>query len=209
MAAIFAKKLGMSQIFEDDGRCVPVTILEAGPCVVVQVKTPDTDQYSAIQIGFDEKDLKKVNKPMTGHFKKSGLDNGFRVLGEIRVNKSEEYELGQVIKADIFKSGDLVDVTGKSKGKGFAGTIKRYNFSRGPMTHGSKNKRPPGSIGTSATPSRVIPGKKMPGHMGDHRVTIQRLRIFDVDIERNLIFIEGAVPGGRNNIVTIKTSVKA
>lgn len=209
MAAIFAKKLGMSQIFEDDGRCVPVTILEAGPCVVVQVKTPDTDQYSAIQIGFDEKDLKKVNKPMTGHFKKSGLDNGFRVLGEIRVNKSEEYELGQVIKADIFKSGDLVDVTGKSKGKGFAGTIKRYNFGRGPMTHGSKNKRPPGSIGTSATPSRVIPGKKMPGHMGDHRVTIQRLRIFDVDIERNLIFIEGAVPGGRNNIVTIKTSVKA
>ena len=209
MAAIFAKKLGMSQIFEDDGRCVPVTILEAGPCVVVQVKTPDTDQYSAIQIGFDVKDLKKVNKPMTGHFKKSGLDNGFRVLGEIRVNKSEEYELGQVIKADIFKSGDLVDVTGKSKGKGFAGTIKRYNFGRGPMTHGSKNKRPPGSIGTSATPSRVIPGKKMPGHMGDHRVTIQRLRIFDVDIERNLIFIEGAVPGGRNNIVTIKTSVKA
>ena len=209
MAAIFAKKLGMTQVFEEDGRRVPVTVLEAGPCVIVQVKTPKTDKYSAIQIGFAEKDLKKVNKPMSGHFKEAGLKTGFRVLGEIRVGKTNEYEPGQVIKADIFKSGDLVDVTGKSKGKGFAGTIKRYNFGRGPMTHGSRNKRPPGSIGTSATPARVIPGKKMPGHLGDHKVTIQRLRIFDVDIERNLIFIEGAVPGGRNNIVTIKTSVKA
>lgn len=209
MAAIYGKKLGMTQLFEDDGRRVPVTVVEAGPNVVVQVKSPDTDRYSAVQVGFLEKDAKRVNKPTLGHLKNAGVDGGFYFLGEIRVEDSSEYSPGQEIKADVFKAGDIVDVVGKSKGKGFAGTIKRYNFGRGPMTHGSKNKRPPGSIGTSATPSRVLPGKKMPGHMGDARTTIQRIRVHDVDIERNLIFLEGSVPGGRNNIVKIKTSVKA
>jgi large subunit ribosomal protein L3 len=209
MAALYGKKLGMTQLFEDDGRCVPVTVVEAGPCTVIQVKSPTSDKYSAIQVGFGKVDLKKVNKPMTGHLKTAGLDNGFSVIGEFRVADSSEYQVGQVISADIFKAGDIVDVTGTSKGKGFAGTIKRYNFARGPMTHGSKNKRPPGSIGTSATPSRVLPGKKMPGHMGNARVTVQKVRVHDVDIERNLIFIEGGIPGSRNNFVAIKTSVKA
>lgn len=207
MAAIFGKKIGMTQAFEESGRRVPLTVIEAGPCYVVQIKTQKTDKYSAVQLGFDERDPKKVNKPMTAHFAKAGKA-AFRVLAEVRVDDPSAYALGQAITADIFKSGDIVDVTGKSKGKGFAGTIKRYNFHRGPMTHGSKNKRPPGSVGTSATPSRVVPGRKMPGHMGDAQVTIQRVRIHDVDLERNLIFIEGAVPGGRNNILRIKTSVK-
>jgi large subunit ribosomal protein L3 len=207
MAAIFGKKVGMTQVFESDGRRVPVTVLEAGPCVVLQIKTPDTDQYSAIQVGFLENDFKKVNKPMKGHFSKVGK-TGYRVIGEIRVADPGEYELGQVITAEVFKAGDVVDVTGKSKGKGFAGTIKRYNFARGPMTHGSKNKRPPGSVGTSATPARVIPGRKMPGHMGDHRTTIQRVQVHAVDLERNLILIHGAVPGGRNNVVMVKSTVK-
>lgn len=209
MAAIYGKKLGMTQLFEEGGRCVPVTVIEAGPNVVTQIKTLKSDSYSAIQIGFQEIDLKKVNKPMKGHFTGAGTKTGFRTVAEIRVDDSTSFELGQKIKADIFKGGDIVDVTGTSNGKGFAGTIKRYNFARGPMTHGSRNKRPPGSVGTSATPSRIIPGKKMPGQMGNAKVTIQRVRIYDVDLERNLIFIEGAVPGGKNNIVAIKTSVKA
>ena len=209
MAAIFGKKLGMTQVFEESGRRVPVTVIEAGPCVVTQLKTPKKDKYSAIQVGFIEKDIKKMNKPAAGHFDKAGLKVGFRHLGELRVEDVSEYKVGQVLRADVFKPGDVVDVTGKSKGKGFAGTIKRYNFGRGPMTHGSKNKRPPGSVGTSATPSHVIPGRPMPGHMGDRRTTIQRVRIHDVDLERNLLLIEGAVPGGRNNIVTIISTVKA
>lgn len=209
MAAIFGKKLGMTQVFEPDGRRVPVTVIQAGPCVVTQIKTTKTDSYSAIQVGFLGRELKKVNKPMQGHLARAGQKTAYRVLGEFRMEDTSAYELGQEIRADVFSAGDIVDVVGRGKGKGFAGTIKRYNFGRGPMTHGSKNKRPPGSIGTSATPARVIPGKKMPGHMGDHRVTIQRLRIQEVDVERNLILIQGAVPGGANNIVTIKTSVKA
>ena len=209
MASLFGKKIGMTQMFEENGRRVPVTVIEAGPCVITQIKTPETDNYSAIQVGFIELDAKRLNKPMTGHFSKLGQKGGFRVLGEFRVDDTAAYELGQVLRADLFKPGDIVDVTGKSKGKGFAGTIKRYNFHRGPMTHGSKNKRPPGSIGTSATPARVIPGRKMPGHLGDCQVTVQRLRIQEVDLDRNLILIEGAVPGGKNNIVAIKTSAKA
>ncbi len=209
MAAIYGKKLGMTQLFEEDGRRVPVTVIEAGPNVVLQVKTPEKDSYSAVQIGFESIDKKKVNKAQKGHFAKAGQKDGFRTVAEIPVEDDSSYEPGQEIKADVFKAGDVVDVTGTSKGKGFAGTIKRYNFGRGPMTHGSKNKRPPGSMGTSATPSRIIPGKKMPGHMGNATVTIQKVRVQEVDVEKNLIFIEGAVPGGKNNIVSIKTSVKA
>ena len=207
MAAIYGRKIGMTQVFEESGRRVPVTVIEAGPNVVLQVKTMNKERYSAIQVGFLEKDLKKFNKPQNGHFAKVGK-TGYVFVGEIRLEDVSGYKPGDKVMADVFSAGDLVDVTGKSKGKGFAGTIKRYNFGRGPMTHGSKNKRPPGSIGTSATPSRVLPGKKMPGHLGDARVTTQRVKIHGVDLERNLILIEGAVPGGRNNIIQIKSTVK-
>ena len=205
--ALIGKKLGMSQLFSPDGEVTPVTVIQAGPCTVTQIKSVDSDGYNAVQLGFGDKKPQRSNKPSLGHFKKSGK-GPFAVLREVRVDDVGEFELGQEVSADIFQVGELVHVVGRSKGKGFAGTIKRWNFSRGPMSHGGMNKRPPGSIGCSASPSRVIKGRKMPGHMGNRMTTVKGLMVVDVRPEENIILIRGAVPGGRNGVVFIKKSGK-
>ena len=205
--ALIGKKLGMSQLFSPDGEVTPVTVIQAGPCTVTQIKSVDRDGYNAVQLGFGEKKPQRTKKPSLGHFKKSGK-GPFAVLREVRVADVGEFELGQEVSADIFQVGELVHVVGRSKGKGFAGTIKRWNFSRGPMSHGGMNKRPPGSIGCSASPSRVIKGRKMPGQMGNRRTTVKGLMVVDVRPEENIILIRGAVPGGRNGVVFIKKSGK-
>ena len=205
--ALIGKKLGMSQLFSPDGEVTPVTVIQAGPCTVTQIKSVDRDGYNAVQLGFGEKKPQRTKKPSLGHFKKSGK-GPFAVLREVRVDDVGEFELGQEVSADIFQVGELVHVAGRSKGKGFAGTIKRWNFSRGPMSHGGMNKRPPGSIGCSASPSRVIKGRKMPGQMGSRRTTVKGLMVVDVRPEENIILIRGAVPGGRNGVVFIKKSGK-
>ena len=205
--ALIGKKLGMSQLFSPDGEVTPVTVIQAGPCTVTQIKSVDSDGYNAVQLGFGEKKPQRTRKPLLGHFKKSGK-GPFAVLREVRVDDVGEFELGQEVSADIFQVGELVQVVGGSKGKGFAGTIKRWNFSRGPMSHGGMNKRPPGSIGCSASPSRVIKGRKMPGQMGNRNVTVKGLMVVDVRPEENIILIRGAVPGGRNGVVFIKKSGK-
>jgi large subunit ribosomal protein L3 len=205
--ALIGKKLGMSQLFSPDGEVTPVTVIQAGPCTVTQIKSVDRDGYNAVQLGFGEKKPQRTKKPSLGHFKKSGK-GPFAVLREVRVADVGEFELGQEVSADIFQVGELVHVAGRSKGKGFAGTIKRWNFSRGPMSHGGMNKRPPGSIGCSASPSRVIKGRKMPGQMGNRRTTVKGLMVVDVRPEENIILIRGAVPGGRNGVVFIKKSGK-
>ena len=205
--ALIGKKLGMSQLFSPDGEVTPVTVIQAGPCTVTQIKSVDRDGYNAVQLGFGEKKPQRTKKPSLGHFKKSGK-GPFAVLREVRVDDVGEFELGQEVSADIFQVGELVHVAGRSKGKGFAGTIKRWNFSRGPMSHGGMNKRPPGSIGCSASPSRVIKGRKMPGQMGNRRETVKGLMVVDVRPEENIILIRGAVPGGRNGVVFIKKSGK-
>ncbi|NIQ89626.1 MAG: 50S ribosomal protein L3 [Deltaproteobacteria bacterium] len=205
--ALIGKKLGMSQLFSPDGEVTPVTVIQAGPCTVTQIKSVDRDGYNAVQLGFGEKKPQRTKKPSLGHFKKSGK-GPFAVLREVRVDDVGEFELGQEVSADIFQVGELVHVAGRSKGKGFAGTIKRWNFSRGPMSHGGMNKRPPGSIGCSASPSRVIKGRKMPGQMGNRRTTVKGLMVVDVRPEENIILIRGAVPGGRNGVVFIKKSGK-
>ncbi len=205
--ALIGKKLGMSQLFSPDGEVTPVTVIQAGPCTVTQIKSVDSDGYNAVQLGFGEKKPQRTQKPLLGHFKKSGK-GPFAVLREVRVDDVGEFELGQEVSADIFQVGELVQVVGGSKGKGFAGTIKRWNFSRGPMSHGGMNKRPPGSIGCSASPSRVIKGRKMPGQMGNRNVTVKGLMVVDVRPEENIILIRGAVPGGRNGVVFIKKSGK-
>jgi len=205
---ILGKKLGMSQIFTADGRRVPVTVVEAGPCVVVQKKTTDTDGYNAVQVGFSAKSAQRVNKPELGHFKKAGK-GAFAYLRELRDGDVGALNVGDEVTCDqVFKIGDVVDVTGTSKGKGFQGVIKRWNFSGGRATHGSMFHRSPGSIGCSAWPSRVFKGKKMSGQMGNATVTTQNLAIVDVRPEQNLIFIKGAVPGPRNGLVTIRRGVK-
>ena len=191
---ILGKKLGMTQIFDDAGNAIPVTVVQAGPCVVTQIKTPDTDGYTAVQVGFDEVTEKALNKPELGHLAKSG-SAPVRHLKEYRVEAADSYELGQTITADSFEAGQLVDVTGKSIGRGFAGYQKRHNFRRGPMAHGSKNHRLPGSTGAGTTPGRVYPGKRMAGQLGNTRVTIRKLEVVRVDNERNLLLIKGAVPG--------------
>mgnify|MGYP000133220335 CR=1 FL=1 len=206
--AILATKVGMTQIFDENGVLVPVTVLQAGPCVVTQVKTADNDGYSAIQVGFGEKKENRVNKPMKGQFAKAGVSCK-RYLKEFRFEDAETYTLGQEIKADIFGAGDKIDATAISKGKGFQSTIKRYNASRGPMGHGSKSHRVVGSMGSSAYPSRVKKGKRMPGHMGSANVTIQNLEIVRADAEKNLLLIKGAVPGPKGSVLVIKDSVKA
>ena len=203
--ALIGKKLGMSQLFSPDGEVTPVTVIQAGPCTVTQIKSVDRDGYNAVQLGFGEKKPQRTKKPLLGHFKKSGK-GPFAVVREVRVDDVGEFELGQEVSADIFQVGELVHVVGKSKGKGFAGTIKRWNFSRGPMSHGGMNKRAPGSIGCSATPARVIKGRKMPGQMGNRRATVKGLMVVDVRPEENIILIRGAVPGGRNGVVFIKKS---
>ncbi|WP_317854667.1 50S ribosomal protein L3 [Chakrabartyella piscis] len=206
--AIIAKKIGMTQVFAENGTLVPVTVLEAGPNVVVQKKTVENDGYEAIQVGFMDAKAKHVNKPEQGHFDKAGV-TAKKVVKELKLEDISAYEVGAEIKADVFAAGEKVDATGISKGKGFQSTIKRYNASRGPMGHGSKSHRVTGSMGTSATPSRVRKGKKMPGHMGSVKITIQNLEIVRADAEKNILLIKGAVPGPKGAILVIKDSVKA
>ena len=206
--AIMAKKIGMTQVFTEDGRLIPVTVLEAGPCSVVQKKTMENDGYEAIQVGFVDQKEKLANKPKKGHFEKAGVSLK-KYLKEFRFEDAANYEIGAEIKADIFAAGDKVDVSGVSKGKGYASTIKRYNAQRGPMGHGSKSHRVVGSMGSSAPPSSVKKGKRMPGHMGAVNVTVQNVEIVRADAEKNLLLIKGAVPGPKGAILVIKESVKA
>ena len=206
--AILATKDGMTQIFNEDGVLVPVTVLQAGPCVVTQVKTEENDGYKAVQVGFVDKREKLVSKPVKGHFDKAGVAYK-RFVREFRLDNAEEYSVKDEIKADIFAAGDKIDATAVSKGKGFQGAIKRHGQSRGPMAHGSKYHRHAGSNGACSDPSKVFKGKKMPGHMGSKRVTVQNLEVVKVDAENNLILVKGAVPGPKKSLVTIKETVKA
>ena len=207
--ALIGKKIGMTQIFDEKGKVVPVTVVEAGPCVVSQIKTVETDGYAAVQVGFGDAKAKHVTKPLQGHFKKADVAPK-RILKEFRFDDCSGFELGQIIKADVFETGDKVDVTGKSKGKGYAGVIKRWNFGRLKETHGSGPvARHGGSMGACSSPSRVWKGKKMAGHLGAERVTVQNLTVVKIDAESNLIAIKGAVPGPNGGTVVIKDSVKA
>ena len=222
--AILATKVGMTQIFNEDGVLTPVTVLQAGPCIVTQVKTLENDGYEAIQVGFADKKAKVVakdasgrkeiahrnglTKAVKGHFDKAGV-SGKRFVREFRFENAGEYALAQEIKADIFEAGDKIDASAVSKGKGFQGAIKRHNQSRGPMTHGSKFHRHAGSNGSASDPSKVFKGKKMPGQMGNKRITVQNLEVVQVDAENNLLLVKGSVPGPKKSLVTIKESVKA
>ena len=205
---ILAIKVGMTQIFNENGELVPVTVLQAGPCAVTQVKTVDNDGYDAVQVGFVDKRNKLVSKPQKGHFEKAGVSYK-RYVREFRFENAEEYNVKDEIKADIFAEGDKVDATAISKGKGFQGAIKRYGQHRGPMAHGSKFHRHQGSNGSATTPGRVFKGKGMPGHMGAKKVTTQNLEVVRIDAENNLILIKGAVPGPKKCLVTLKETVKA
>ena len=200
---ILGNKIGMTQIVDDLGNLEPVTILRAGPCTVTQIKTVETDGYSAAQLGYAQVTSKVLTKPQIGHLEKVGAPL-LRYLHEYKISDTSELSLGQTIGVDIFSAGSVVDVTGKSIGKGFAGLQKRYNFGRGPMTHGSKNHRAPGSIGAGTTPGRVYPGKKMAGHLGAKQVTIKKLKVLIVDAENNLIIVKGAVPGKPGNLISIQ-----
>ncbi len=206
--AILATKIGMTQIFNEDGVLTPVTVLQAGPCVVTQVKTVENDGYSAVQVGFVDKREKLVNKPMKGHFDKAGVSYK-RYVREFKLEDAESYAPAQEIKADMFAVGDKIDATAKSKGKGYQGAIKRHGQSRGPMAHGSKYHRHAGSNGACSSPSRVFKGKKMPGHMGAKKITIQNLEVVRVDADQNLLLVKGAVPGPKKCLVTIKETVKS
>ena len=205
---ILATKVGMTQIFNEDGVLTPVTVLLAGPCVVTQVKTAENDGYDAVQVGFVDKRAKLVSKPVKGHFDKAGVSYK-RYVREFKFENASEYSVKDEIKADIFATGDKIDVTAISNGKGFQGAIKRHGQSRGPMAHGSKFHRHAGSNGSCSDPSKVFKGKKMPGQMGNKRVTIQNLEIVKIDAENNLILVKGAVPGPKKSLVTIKETVKA
>nr|WP_027870588.1 50S ribosomal protein L3 [[Eubacterium] cellulosolvens] len=206
--AILATKVGMTQIFDETGASIPVTVLQAGPCVVTQVKTEENDGYAAVQVGFGEIREKLVNKPKKGQFDKAEVPVK-RYLQEFRFDNAAEYEVKQEIKADIFADGDHIDATAISKGKGFQGAIKRHGQSRGPMAHGSKYHRHAGSNGSCSDPSKVFKGKRMPGHMGHVKVTVQNLEIVKVDAENNLLLVKGSVPGPKKSLITIKESVKA
>ncbi len=206
--AILATKVGMTQIFNADGVLTPVTVLQAGPCVVTQVKTVENDGYEAVQVGYADKREKLVSKAMKGHFDKAGVSYK-RYVREFKLENAADYKVADEIKADIFAAGDKIDATAISKGKGFQGAIKRHGQSRGPMAHGSKFHRHAGSNGSSSSPSRVFKGKKMPGQMGGKRITIQNLEVVRVDVENNIILVKGAVPGPKKSLVTIKESVKA
>lgn len=199
---ILGTKLGMTQVFDDQGRAIPVTVIQAGPCTVTQIKTKQTDGYSAVQVGYNEVKPKALNKPELGHLAKSGA-NPLRHLQEYRLQDTSSFELGQQLKADTFTPGQIVDVIGTSIGKGFAGFQKRHNFKRGPMSHGSKNHREPGSIGPGTTPGRVYPGKRMAGRLGNVQVTVRKLTIIRVDTEQNLLLIKGAVPGKAGALVNV------
>ena len=201
---LIGKKIGMTQIFNEEGKVIPVTVIEAGPCVVSQVKTEETDGYNSIQLGFGAIKESKVNKPERGHFTKANIAPA-RYLREIRVDSIEDVKVGDELKADIFMAGDKIDIQGTSKGKGFQGVIKRHGQHRGPMGHGSMYHRRPGSMGSTSTPGRVFKGKKLPGHMGAETVTIQNLEVIKVDLDKNIIL----VPGAKGSILKIKSSVKA
>ncbi len=214
MKGIIGKKVGMTQIFDTDGKVIPVTVIQAGPCYVTQIRTAENDGYTAVQLGFDELPPKRngssrLNKPKQGHLKRNSLSlPDLRVLREFRV-KSLDVEEGQQLNADIFERGDRIDVIGTSKGRGFAGTIKRHNFNRGPKTHGqSDRERAPGSIGSTTTPGRVLKGTRMAGRMGGDRVTVQNLEVVEVDAEKNLLAVRGSVPGARGGILLIKEARK-
>ena len=206
--AILATKVGMTQIFNEDGVLTPVTVLQAGPCVVTQVKTVENDGYSAVQVGFVDKREKLVNKPLKGMFDKAGVAYK-RFVREFRFENAEEYSVKDEIKVDVFVAGDKIDATAISKGKGFQGAIKRHGQSRGPMAHGSKYHRHAGSNGACSDPSKVFKGKRMPGHMGSKQITIQNLEVVRVDTENNLLLVKGAVPGPKKALVTIKETVKS
>ena len=210
--AIVGKKIGMTQVFTEDGRLVPVTVIEAGPCTVVQKKTKEKDGYEAIQVGFgaltEQRAKKLVNKPEAGHFKKAGVAPT-RTLREFRLDDAASYEVGQEIKVDVFEKGDKIDVSGVSKGHGFTGAIYRWNQHTGPMAHGSKYHRGSGSLGANSDPSRVFKNKHMPGHYGVDRVTIQNLEVVQVDAERNLLLVKGAVPGPNGGLLIVRNSCKA
>ncbi len=206
-AGILGRKLGMTQVYDDAGRAIPVTVIEAGPCVVVQKKTPQSDGYHALQLGFGEIRPRLVNRPLQGHFRKAQV-RPVRVLAEVRSQEPSPHQAGEEVRVDIFKAGDLVDVTGVSKGKGFAGGVRRHGFGRGPMAHGSKYHRGPGSLQSRAA-ARVFKGRKLPGHLGARRTTVQNLLVVRADPERNLLLVKGAVPGPRGQWLTIRRAVKA
>lgn len=205
--AIIGRKIGMTQIFDESGKVIPVSVVLAGPNVVVQKKVVEKEGYSAIQVGYEDVREKLVNKPLKGHFAKANIP-AKRFLKELRLEDAEKYNVGDVLKADVFKTGEKVDVSGVSKGKGYQGTIKRWNAHRGPMTHGSKYHRAVGSMGASSDPSRTFKNKHMPGHMGNVNVTVQNLEVARVDADRNIILIRGGIPGPRKGLVMIKDSVK-
>ena len=207
MKGILGTKLGMTQLYSEDGRIIPVTVVQAGPCFVIQKKTVESDGYNALQVGFGERREALANKPAKGHFAKAEK-KVLRYLKEFRLDSVDEYQVGQELKADVFDQGENVDVVGTSKGKGFAGSIKRHNFQRGPMGHGSKSHRRVGSAGAKG-PARVFKGTKRPGRMGGERVTIQNLEVVKVDPERNLLIVKGAVPGPKGSLLIVKSSVKA
>ncbi|MEL7084539.1 MAG: 50S ribosomal protein L3 [Cyanobacteria bacterium P01_G01_bin.4] len=199
---IFGKKLGMTQVFDEEGLAVPVTVVEAGPCTVTQIKTKETDGYTAIQIGYGNN--KRLNKPEKGHLAKAGVEASLKHLKEYRVDAPEDFELGQELTVNRFEAGQLIDVSGTTIGHGFTGYQKRHNFSRGPMAHGSKNHRAPGSIGPGTTPGRVYPGKRMAGRDGGKRTTIRKLAIVRIDEERNLLLVKGSVPGVEGGLLEIR-----
>jgi large subunit ribosomal protein L3 len=205
---LIGKKLGMTQIFADDGRRIPVTVVEAGPCIVIQKKTVLKDGYNAIQVGFGQADAAKSTRPIVGHCKSAG-QGVFVHLQELRIDDVDNFSVGDQISADIFAPGDIIDVTGTSIGKGFQGVMKRWGFKGGRSSHGSRFHRAPGSIGCSATPARVFKNKKMPGQMGNKTITVQKLQVVRVDAADNLLLIKGAIPGSTNGLVLIKDSVKA
>ena len=205
MKMIIAKKIGMTQIFDETGKVTPVSVIQAGPCPIVQVKTVEKEGYAAIQIGFDERKESRVTKPMAGHFGKGNVKPQ-RILREVRVDDTAEYNVGDAIDVSSFEGVQKVSVTGTSKGRGFAGTVKRHGFSIGRRTHGNTSQREPGAVGNCATPSRIFKGKRMPGRMGGVRRTARNLKLVQVDAENNLLFIKGAVPGANNGIVFVKTA---
>ncbi len=206
--ALIGKKVGMTQIFDENGRIVPVTAIEVGPCTVTQIKTVEQDGYTAVQLGYGDIKESKLNKPELGKFKKSNIAPK-KYLKEVRLDSIEGIKVGDELKADVFAEGDKVDIQGTSKGKGFQGVIKRWGQSRGPMGHGSMYHRRPGSMGSTSTPGRVYKGKRLPGHMGVQTVTIQNLAIVKVDTDKNVILVKGSVPGAKGSILKIKSSVKA
>ena len=207
MKGILGKKIGMTQIFTEHGEVIPVTVVEAGPVVVTQIKTTENDGYTAIQVGFQDAKEKSLNKPQKGHL--AAANTLKKHLKEFRVDSVEEYTVGQEIKADLFAAGELIDVTGISKGKGFQGPIKRHGQSRGPETHGSRYHRRPGSMGACSYPGRVFKNKKLAGHMGSVKVTVQNLEVVRVDADKNFILVKGAITGAKGSVVTIKEAVKA